>query len=273
MAIKNQELFASRGHATRARCRARGGRAGRVIERVCVIGAGVDRQPLRGSPRPGGRRQRADAQRREHADALNRDGLRITGRSDLHADVVAAADPGELAPFDLGIVATKAAGLEEAAAALEGRFPGALVMTTLNGLGAEEVVRAHGDWPIVSAVTFMSGTKHSDTRGRVRPRHGDVARPVRGHAVRAGRGDRRPRPALRAQGRGVPGSASRAVVEADLQRDGQLRRRAHRAPPRPPLRRRGRSRPTSVTSSTPSSTRARRSPPRRASSSTTTRGR
>jgi 2-dehydropantoate 2-reductase len=36
-------------------------------------------------------------------------------------------------------------------------------MTTLNGLGAEEVVRAHGDWPLVSAVTFMSGTKHSDT--------------------------------------------------------------------------------------------------------------
>jgi 2-dehydropantoate 2-reductase len=24
-------------------------------------------------------------------------------------------------------------------------------------------VRAHGDWPIVSGVTFMSGTKHSDT--------------------------------------------------------------------------------------------------------------
>ena len=36
-------------------------------------------------------------------------------------------------------------------------------MTVLNGLGAEEVVRAHGDWELVSAVTFMSGTKHSDT--------------------------------------------------------------------------------------------------------------
>ena len=37
------------------------------------------------------------------------------------------------------------------------------MMTTLNGLGAEAVVRAHGDWPIISAVTFMSGTRHSDT--------------------------------------------------------------------------------------------------------------
>ena len=36
-------------------------------------------------------------------------------------------------------------------------------MTVLNGLGAEEIVREHGDWPLVSAVTFMSGTRHSDT--------------------------------------------------------------------------------------------------------------
>jgi 2-dehydropantoate 2-reductase len=36
-------------------------------------------------------------------------------------------------------------------------------MTVQNGLGAEEIVRAHGEWPLVSAVTFMSGTKHSDT--------------------------------------------------------------------------------------------------------------
>jgi 2-dehydropantoate 2-reductase len=36
-------------------------------------------------------------------------------------------------------------------------------MTTQNGLGAEEIVAGHGDWPLVSAVTFMSGTRHSDT--------------------------------------------------------------------------------------------------------------
>jgi 2-dehydropantoate 2-reductase len=133
-----------------------------VIERVCVIGAGVI-----GSLFAGHLAQVADVsvltRRREHADALNRDGLRVTGRSDRHADVTAAANPEELEPFDLGIVATKAHGLEEAAMSLEGRFPEATLMTTLNGLGAEEVVRAHGDWPLVSAVTFMSGTKHSDT--------------------------------------------------------------------------------------------------------------
>ena len=33
----------------------------------------------------------------------------------------------------------------------------------LNGIGAEDVIRSHGAWPIVSGVTFMSGTRHSDT--------------------------------------------------------------------------------------------------------------
>lgn len=133
-----------------------------MIERVCVIGAGSI-----GSLFAGHLAQLVDVsvltRREDHAEALNREGLRVTGRSDLHARVTASADPDAIEPFDLGIVATKANGLESAATALEGRFPDALVMTTLNGLGAEEVVRAHGEWPIVSAVTFMSGTKHSDT--------------------------------------------------------------------------------------------------------------
>src|SRR5206468_12876083 len=37
------------------------------------------------------------------------------------------------------------------------------IMAVQNGLGAEEIVRAHGAWPLISGVTFMSGTKHSDT--------------------------------------------------------------------------------------------------------------
>ena len=99
----------------------------------------------------------------EHARALNEHGLRVTGGHDFTARVTAASDPRDLPDFELGIVATKAAGVEPAAEAIAGRFASATIMTVQNGLGAEEIVRARGDWPLVSAVTFMSGTKHSDT--------------------------------------------------------------------------------------------------------------
>ena len=132
------------------------------MERVCIVGAGVIGSLFAG--------HLADVcevsvltRREEHADTLNRDGLRVSGKSERHARVTATSDPAELPAFDLAIVATKASGLEAAAEALEGRFPEAFVMTVLNGIGAEEVVRRHGDWPIVSAVTFMSGTRHSDS--------------------------------------------------------------------------------------------------------------
>ena len=101
--------------------------------------------------------------RAEHARALNEEGLQVSGRHDFTARVTAASDVRDLPDFDLGIVATKAHGVEQAAESLAGHFAGATIMTVQNGLGAEEIVRAHGGWPLISGVTFMSGTKHSDT--------------------------------------------------------------------------------------------------------------
>ncbi|HEY6459231.1 MAG TPA: 2-dehydropantoate 2-reductase [Polyangiaceae bacterium] len=100
--------------------------------------------------------------RDDHARALNEKGLRVSGRSDFTARVRAATDPGELGDADLVVVACKGGDLEPLAASLAGRFAGATVMTTQNGLGAEEIVAAHGDWPLLSSVTFMSGTRHDD---------------------------------------------------------------------------------------------------------------
>jgi 2-dehydropantoate 2-reductase len=101
--------------------------------------------------------------REEHAAALEADGLRVSGRADFTARPRATAHPAEL-PDDaeLAILACKGTDLEPLAQRLEGRLPGATVMTIQNGLGAEEIVAAHGDWPLLSAVTFMSGTRHGD---------------------------------------------------------------------------------------------------------------
>jgi 2-dehydropantoate 2-reductase len=131
------------------------------VERVCVVGAGVI-----GSLYAAHLARVADVsvltRREEQACALEEQGLRVTGKSDFVADVDATSDVTTLPPFELGIVATKATDLEEAAARLEGRFGAATLMTVQNGLGAEEIIRRFGDWTLVSAVTFMSGTRHGD---------------------------------------------------------------------------------------------------------------
>jgi 2-dehydropantoate 2-reductase len=100
------------------------------------------------------------SRRAEHARALNEHGLRVSGRNDFVTPVRAATDPAELPEPELAIVATKTTELEAAAARLQGHWPGAAVMTVQNGLGAEE---AFAGRQVLSAVTFMSGTKHTDT--------------------------------------------------------------------------------------------------------------
>ena len=133
-----------------------------MAERVCVVGSGVI-----GSLYAAHLAQVAEVsvltRRPEHAAALEAEGLRVTGKSDVTAELRATSDPAELGEADLAILATKATDLDAAAARLAGRLEGATVMTIQNGLGAEEIVRAHGAWPIVSAVTFMSGVRHGDT--------------------------------------------------------------------------------------------------------------
>jgi 2-dehydropantoate 2-reductase len=132
------------------------------VTRVCVAGAGVI-----GSLLAGHLAQVAEVsvltRREDHARALNEHGLRVSGRSDFTSTVVASTDPAALPDPDLVILACKGTDLESLASRLEGRFAGATVMTVQNGLGAEEIVGAHGDWPLLSSVTFMSGTRHDDT--------------------------------------------------------------------------------------------------------------
>lgn len=131
------------------------------MQRVCVVGAGVI-----GSLFAGHLASVAEVsvlcRRDEHAATLGEEGLRVSGKSERHARVVAATDPAALPEPDLIIVAVKATQLEDTAAALRGHWPGAVAMTVQNGLGAEAVLRRAGDWQVISAVTFMSGIRHGD---------------------------------------------------------------------------------------------------------------
>ncbi len=102
--------------------------------------------------------------RPEHARALNEQGLRVSGRAELLA---ARSRRRAILPsfpsLDLVCVCCKGTDLAALARTLHGHFPAATLMTLQNGLGAEEALAAEGDWPILAAVTFMSGTRHSDT--------------------------------------------------------------------------------------------------------------
>jgi 2-dehydropantoate 2-reductase len=132
------------------------------MTRVCVAGAGTI-----GSLLAAHLAQVAEVsvltRREEHARALNEHGLTVTGRADFTAQVVAASDPAQLPEPELVIVACKGSDVEPLTQRLEGHFPAAMLMTVQNGLGAEEIAGAHGSWPLLSAVTFMSGTRLGDT--------------------------------------------------------------------------------------------------------------
>jgi 2-dehydropantoate 2-reductase len=132
------------------------------LQRVCVVGAGAIGSLLVGHL--GSVIETTVLTRRnEHAKALNEEGLRVSGKSELHPKVIASTNPADLGDIDLVIIATKAAAVEASAKTIQGHFSKAHVLMIQNGLGCEEIVKQYGDWPIISGVTFMSGTRHSDT--------------------------------------------------------------------------------------------------------------
>ena len=131
------------------------------LRRVCVIGAGAI-----GGLLAAHLSRECEAwvltRRPQHAEQLNQEGLQVSGKHEFVGRVQATADASELPDFDLGIIAVKANDLEPVGLRLAGLAPQATMMTIQNGLGAEAVIAGHGDWPLISSVTFMSGTRRSD---------------------------------------------------------------------------------------------------------------
>src|SRR6266853_4350640 len=132
------------------------------MNRVCIIGCG-DIGSLYAAHLARVAEVWALVRRKDHADALNREGLRVSGTHSFSVKLTATTDPEGLPDFDLGIVATKATQVEESIRSAGKRFDGGAVISAQNGLGSEEIIAAHTRGHVIRGTTFMSATRHSDT--------------------------------------------------------------------------------------------------------------
>ena len=80
--------------------------------------------------------------RPEHVDAINRDGLRLTGREEVTCRLRAATRVGAIAPATLVLLTTKVSDNRAAAATLAYHVrDDTVILCVQNGLGSEEVVK------------------------------------------------------------------------------------------------------------------------------------
>jgi 2-dehydropantoate 2-reductase len=93
---------------------------------------------------------------RAHVDAINRDGLRLSGAGDVVGHPRATNNPAELPACDFGIVATKAMHTRSALEATADVFQDGYVATVQNGLGNEEVI-AEFVPRVIRGTTFPAG--------------------------------------------------------------------------------------------------------------------
>lgn len=91
-----------------------------------------------------------------HVDAIERDGLRLSGAGEVHARLRATSDASALPPCELGIVATKAMHAEQAIAATAHAFAEGAVASVMNGVGNEETLARHVG-RVIRGTTFPAG--------------------------------------------------------------------------------------------------------------------
>jgi 2-dehydropantoate 2-reductase len=93
---------------------------------------------------------------KEHIDAINANGLRLSGAGDVLGRARATSDADDLPPCDFGIVATKAMHTSAAVAATAQAFANGCVATVQNGLGNEEAIAEHVE-QVIRGTTFPAG--------------------------------------------------------------------------------------------------------------------
>jgi 2-dehydropantoate 2-reductase len=94
---------------------------------------------------------------REHVEAINRNGLRLSGAAEFTARLNAASDPAQIPRCDYGIVATKSIhtrqAMEQAARIFDDR---SAVCSVQNGVGNEEIIAEHVRY-VIRGTTFPAG--------------------------------------------------------------------------------------------------------------------
>jgi 2-dehydropantoate 2-reductase len=133
-----------------------------LIKRVCIIGCGSIGS-LYAAHLAKVAEVWAFVRRPEHAAALNRDGLQVTGTHEFHAKLQASDEPTRMPDFDLGIVSSKATQTAEAVRPVAHLFKKGAVLSSQNGLGGEEIIADLTKSFVIRGTTFMSGTRHADT--------------------------------------------------------------------------------------------------------------
>jgi 2-dehydropantoate 2-reductase len=125
--------------------------------RICIVGCGAV-----GSLFAANLAQRDDVEvwaydaAREHVDAINANGLRLSGAGDVVGRLTATTDAQALPSCDFGIVATKAMHTGPAIEATAHAFADGCVATVQNGLGNEETLAAHVA-RVIRGTTFPAG--------------------------------------------------------------------------------------------------------------------
>jgi len=93
---------------------------------------------------------------RDHVDAINANGLRLSGAGDLVSRLRATSDAAELPPCDFGIVAVKSMHTGAAMQATAHAFADGAVCSVQNGIGNEELIAEHVR-KVIRGTTFPAG--------------------------------------------------------------------------------------------------------------------
>jgi 2-dehydropantoate 2-reductase len=126
--------------------------------KICVVGCGAV-----GSIFAAHLARKAEAEvyaydvAKEHVEAIQKRGLRLSGAADFIARVKATANAREIPPCDFGIVATKSNHTRSAIAETAHLFPEtSAVCSVQNGVGNEEILAEHVRY-VIRGTTFPAG--------------------------------------------------------------------------------------------------------------------